>query len=142
MTTSTNTISKGHPRYNITRLATAVQRIATRDHEQIKVYIQEDGTLRLAARSVAHAKVVIDRAERATGLKLEDLSEFLEIRFWGTDLIGCYRTHFTRDVPADECRQSRMVKHRSSIELVERKPCTICGQQPLHHTPRCKNRRH
>ncbi|RLK22651.1 hypothetical protein DER29_0489 [Micromonospora sp. M71_S20] len=49
----------------------------------MKTFVQPDGTLRIVAKSVAAARVVMDRAFRATGLSETDLPEF-EVRIWRT----------------------------------------------------------
>jgi hypothetical protein len=108
-----------------------------------KVYVQSDGTLRIVARSVSEASMMVSRAGHYGNLKLEDIADTYQIRFWGTDLVG---TYLTRWDPARQGidRSTGMLVDQSSPELVHphKHICGHCGQQPLHHVRSCPNKRH
>jgi len=131
------------PTYQVRRFAHVLIRTIAHHGGKEKVFVQADGTLRVVARSVAEASVMIHRAEHYGQVKLSEIADVYQVRFWGTDLVGTYPTVATPTRPGVDVRTG-MIIDQSSPELVSpwRYTCGHCGQQPLHHTSTCPNRRH
>lgn len=132
---------------NTNQIAYAINAIRNQHGLKPNAYIQSDGILRIVTKSVADASILITRAETALsntlGHEVRFTAKKYEVRFFKTKLVGVYPTNLGRSSFAYEeiDHSTGAIIAGTSHELIRgyRYQCASCGQQPLHHTSRCKN---